>query len=212
MQYRCPHCGAPPPNPVPQFGQFAYTCPYCKAQSMLGTPAPQPYAPPPPPQPSVTPFHAPPPQIHVHPPVGGAARNMGWIIWVVVVVFMTSGAGVFRMLTRSSSVLSALVWSGDEPLQCGGNDEITVSGVEASFAAGSAIVAGGNCHVKCTDCNLGAPTAINASGNAQVTIVNGTVRGGTYWGVASGNARIMALGNVTVTGRTQQSGSASVTK
>ena len=177
---------------------------------MLGTPAPHPQSIAPLPLP-VTPFRAP-PQMHVHPPIRGAARNMGWIIWVVVVVLMTSGAGIFRVLTRSSSVLSALVWSGDEPLQCGGVDDITVSGVEASFSAGAAIVATGNCHVKCTDCNIGAPTAIDARDNAQVTIVNGTVRGGSYWGVATGNARIMAIGNVTTTGRTQQSINGSVTK
>ncbi len=180
---------------------------------MLGTPAPQPFAPPPPSLPPipVTPF-ATAPQIHVHAPVRGAARNLGWIIWVVVIVMVTSGAGIFRFLTGSSSVFSALVWSGSEPLQCGGVDDITVSGVEASFSAGSAIVATGNCHVKCTDCNIGAPTAIEASGNAQVTIVNGSVRGGNYWGVATGTARIMALGNTTTTGKTQQSGNSAVTR
>lgn len=204
MQYRCPQCGAPPAQPLPQVGQFSYTCPYCRAHSVLGTPAP-----PPPPmyQPSVTPFQQP-PVIHMPYDHAAVARTYkwSWIIWLVVVLGVTGGGGAIRCATRNSSILSALVWDGEEPLQCSGVDQITVSNVNATFTAGSAIIATGNCKVRCTDCTISAPTAIEVSGNAEVTMVNGSVRGTNLLGSASGNGRIMVIGNAQASGRLQESG------
>lgn len=214
MQLKCPHCGAPPPHPV-SLAAGPYTCPYCGTQSFLGQnpPPPPPVAPfggsvAPAPRPIVV-VHAP----HFdHDPAPARAARASWIIWVVVVVFVSGGAGAFRLLTKSSSFFSALVWSGDEPLECSGVEEISVSGVEASFPAGPAIIANGNCRVKCTDCTISAPTAIEAGGNAQVTIVNGTVRGGNLLANASGNAHVSFIGHVTTSGRIQQSANAVVSK
>ena len=95
-------------------------------------------------------------------------------------------------------------------LVCGGNDNISVSGVTANFNAGSAIHAGANCHVRCTDCTLSAPVAIEAGGNAEVVIINGSVKGTTLLADASGNAHVTVTGNVTVAGASKQSGNAAV--
>lgn len=141
-----------------------------------------------------------------------AANRMSWVIWLIVVVVVSlggSGAAFMRCAGRSS-MASSLVWNGSEPLVCGGNDNISVSGVTANFNAGSAIHAGANCHVRCTDCTLSAPVAIEAGGNAEVVIINGSVKGTTLLADASGNAHVTVTGNVTVAGASKQSGNAKV--
>jgi hypothetical protein len=51
---------------------------------------------------------------------------------------------------------------------------------------------------------------VEASGNAQVTIVGGTIRGTTTLADATGNARIDITGNVTASGRVREKGNAKV--
>lgn len=216
----CPHCGAPPPPGfVVPIGQFSYRCPFCTQSAVLGAPV-----------------AAPPPMVtgptfivlhhhgddddddhHPHPGQhagmsGAAARNMSWIVWLVIVlVFSLGGSGAaFMRCSKHSKLISSLVWDGSEPLQCSGIDDLRVTGVTATFTGGSAIIATGNCKVTCTDCNITAPTAIEASGNAQVTIINGSVRGTNLLADASGNARITVSGNVTSSGRTQEKGNGKV--
>lgn len=212
----CPHCGAPPPTPInPTAGQFSYMCPYCKRESLQGQ-AP----PPPPPQqhvPAIIVVRG--PSHHDEDSVSqqvayhhNAAYKMSWIVWLVVVLTASLGGGgvAFSKCSKHSSLMSSLVWDGSEPFTCSGNDEIAVQGVEANFAAGTAISAAGNCHFRCTDCTISAPTGIEATGNAQVTIINGSVKATKLLADASGNARVNIGGNVTVTGRTTRSGNAQV--
>ncbi len=216
---KCPHCGAPPPAPIEAVGQFTYHCAYCKQQSILGAPA----APPVQQGPTFVVIQAPSdhdddddddhhPQEHRTALRVAAAHNFSWLIWMGVVLVLSLGGGAagFSRCTKRNALLSSLVWDGSEPLHCSGNENIAVSGVEATFTSGAAIVAGGNCHVRCTDCKLSAPTAIEATGNAQVAIVNGTVKGTTTLAEASANARIDISGNVVASGKVTQTGNGRV--
>lgn len=215
--FKCPHCGAPPPpGYVPPSGQFGYFCTYCRQQSVHGAPAPPPQAQ----LPAIIVIQGPGHEhdhhydhhhqaaiAHAH-----VARSASWIVWVVIVLVVSLGGSgaAFMNCTKHSAILSGLVWDGSEPLHCSGNDRVEVSGVEATFNAGAAIIADGNCHVRCTDCNLTAPTAIESSGNAQVTIVNGSVKGTILLADASGNSRVTISGNVTVSGQVRERANAKV--
>jgi hypothetical protein len=221
----CPHCGAPPPAGfiIPQ-GQFSYRCIYCNQSSVQGqaqaSVAPQ--------APSTGPIYivhhygnddddddddepyhyVPPVVVHAHRP---------WLIWMIVVILVSVGGGGagfarWRRGSVGAQILNGMSagWNGSEPLVCGGNDDIQVSGITATFNAGFAIQANGNCHVRCTDCTLGAPTAIDAGGNAEVIIMNGTISGTPTLATASGNAHVTIAGNVNASGSTKQSGNASI--
>lgn len=211
----CPSCGAPPaPGFVIPAGRFNYSCPYCRQQSVHGEdPQPQPQAQ----VPAIIIVQGPGSDFESDYNQAAVANavvrsSISWIVWVIIVVVVSvggAGAAFWRTLGKST-MLSSLVWNGTEPLQCGGNDDISVSGVTATFNAGTAIIAGGNCHVKCTDCKITAPTAIEASGNAQVTCINGFVHGTDMLADASGNARVTISGNVDVTGRVHERANAKV--
>ena len=213
----CPHCGAPPPPGYvpPAQGQFSYLCTYCRQSSLQGTPVA-----PPPQAPQTGPIlivhhhggydddhHYHQAAAHVH-----TANRISWLVWVIVVVVISLGGSgaAFARCAHGSSMVSSLVWDGKDPLVCGGNDNITVTGVTAKFNAGSAIVASANCHVKCTNCNLEGTTAIEASGNADVTIINGSVKGTVLMADASNNAHVTVMGNVVVAGETKKSGNAKI--
>ncbi len=212
QSFKCPHCGAPPPpGYVPPSGQFGYLCTYCRQQSVHGTPEPQPQ----PQMPAIIVIQGPGhDHDHHHEAFAhvNAARSASWIIWIVVVLVVSLGGSgaAFMRCTKHSSILSGLVWDGSEPLHCSGNDRIEVNGVEATFNAGSAIYADANCHVRCTDCKLSAPTAIETSGNAEVTIVNGSVKGTNLLVDASGNSHVTISGNVTVAGQVRERSNAKV--
>jgi len=190
---------------------------YCRQTSIQGTPEP-----PPPPvtgqSPAIIVVQAPSHDYDHHHHFQAAvahantARNISWIVWVVVVLVVSLGGSgaAFMRCTKSSKLVSSLVWDGSEPLHCGGNENISVTGVEAHFTAGQAIIAGGNCQVRCTDCKISAPIASGASGNAQVTIINGSVQGTETLADASGNARVTISGNATASGEIRKSANAKV--
>lgn len=210
MVIQCPHCGAPPPTPIQAVGQFTYTCVYCQRQSLLGTPAPAAATPR-----AVLVVREPYPAEDEHRRARAdarAAHRASWLVWVVVALAISLGGGAAGLsrCSRHSAILSGLVWDGSEPLHCGGNDEIAVSGVSASFTDGAAIVATGNCHVRCDECTLSAATIVEASGNAQVTLVGGSAKGTSVLADASGNARVTISGTRAVTGRVKESANAKV--
>ena len=222
----CSHCGAPPAGAVTADAKGMYTCSFCGKPSYIGpTASTAPNAP------NIAhnwadqvggpddddddddeyedeedeedepPQRPPPAQV-----AAATARGISWIVWLVVVVAVTGGAGFgVSRCTKGSTLLSSLVWDGKEPLECSGNDKIAVTGVTASFNAGPAILAGGNCQVRCEGCTITAPTAVDASGNAQVSIVNGSATGTTYLTQASGNARVTFSGDVKVSGKVKES-------
>jgi len=210
----CPQCGAPA-NVQP--GQALYECPYCKrtfqTAQMFGAPAPMANPMPPPPQVQqiviIAPgAHYPDDSAPFAPaPRGGSA--FGWGLGFGLMVFIVGIVVAARFLTTGSglALLSGFAWDGKETLVCGGNDQITVTGINANLT-GTAIEAGGNCHVKVIDSTLKAGTVVEAAGNADVTFQGGSIEGTTAVD-ASGNAHVRFNGTK-VTGPKKKSGNAKV--
>lgn len=84
---------------------------------------------------------------------------------------------------------------------------VTVTGVQATLT-GTAIEAGGNCHVTIVDSTIKAGTVVAAAGNADVTFQGGSIEGTTAVD-ASGNAHVRFDGTK-VTGPKRKSGNARV--
>jgi len=136
---------------------------------------------------------------------------MYWVLRLgIAVVFLVMGSGGWAWHRLRGDVDDDDFWNGSEPLACDGNDEIDVRGVKATFTAGAALIASGNCHVTCKDCALKAPIAVQASGNAQVVLVNGSAEGTEASISASDNARVEVRGNATIVGSTKQVANARV--
>ncbi|CAN5422125.1 hypothetical protein BH09MYX1_BH09MYX1_18600 [soil metagenome] len=210
----CPQCGAPA-NITP--GVSTYECPFCKRSfnTLPQQAAPPPSALPPgypPPQPPHIVVIAPPsgygptpPALRVRPSGGG----FGWVVPFLVIGVIAAVVGGMKFWWIGSGDLfgGGWSWDGKEPLECGGNDQLTVKGVNANLP-GTAIIAGGNCHVKIVDSTIKADTVVEATGNAEVTFQNGTVDGKVA-ADASGNARVRFNGTK-VTGEKKRSGNAKV--
>ncbi len=220
-QFKCDHCGAGFSGGVEPDAQGMFTCSYCGKISSAELVSLRPQMPG---WHTIVHRHdddddddgddeddddddAPPPRRETSGAATAAAvSRLSWVVWLVVLLGVTGGAGVgYSRCTKGSSVLSSLVWDGKEPLNCSGNEQIAVTGVTANFNAGAAIVATGNCTVRCEGCTLTAPTAVEASGNAQVTIANGSATGATYLANASGGARVTFMGQVTTSGKIKES-------
>lgn len=221
----CSHCGAPPKGPITPDAQGMYVCAFCGKPSYVGSTASSPSR-----APAVNHNWAdhiashdhdddddddhyddddddddePPPRANTAEVVAKTAHRLSWVVWMVV-VFAIAGGGVgIARCTKGSTLLSSLVWDGKEPLLCSGNDKIAVTGVTATFNAGAAIVATGNCEVRCEGCNVTAPTVVEASGNAAVFFINGTATGSKLLADASGGARVTFTGNVTTSGKIKE--------
>jgi hypothetical protein len=209
----CPQCGAAI-KAEPSATQ--YTCPYCQHSIQLQ--APPPAAP-------AAATGGPPHVIVVHhndsSPViytGGSAWGTYWTIrlavFVVVMILSAGGYGFRRWRGRglvTGPTSGDAFWDGTSPLTCGGNDSYDISGVNASFTAGSTIIASGNCNVTCRNCTLKAPVAVEADGNGDVKLIGGSVTGTQMALNATGNGTIEVLGNATITGTTHQSANGKVT-
>jgi hypothetical protein len=145
---------------------------------------------------------------------------VGCIGWTVVLVLLVGGAAVggyylLRGAHQEGGYLAvAGPWGGsmtpNQTFSCGGNDERTLEDVTVTLSAAPGISAGGNCHLTLVNCNVTAPSVIDASGNAQVTIRGGSIHGTTAAITASGNAHV-AVEGATVDGPVSKSGSAQVT-
>lgn len=101
-------------------------------------------------------------------------------------------------------------WNGKTPILCGGNDEMTMTGVRAVFGSGTAVTVGGNCHFTCKSCDLEAPQVISAGGNAQVDLIDCVVKG-TQAVVAGGNSEVRIVGASHVFGTVTSDANAEVT-
>jgi hypothetical protein len=212
---RCPHCGAPSSGSQVAPGA-AFTCAFCKQTAILpGGPALSPGAQPEPQTAHILVVHSGHHEPHHEDVFYGAVRsanNMGFFIRIgVLLLFGLSSAGVGVSRCKGGSVLSSLSWNGSESLVCAGNQEISVSNVKGSFASGSAISASGNCHVTCTHCELSAPTIVDATGNARVTLTSGSALGSTLLVTATGNAVVNVAEGTQVSGEVKQFGNAKVT-
>jgi hypothetical protein len=210
---QCPHCGAP--AQIPPATQL-YTCGYCKQQFDTGYRQPQAF-PQKPVQQQIIIVRGPDDgDEHPHSSAvasSAIARGISWLVWtivMVVIVLVVGGGALFAFVSKQSSFASSLVWDGKTPFTCGGNDDVSVKGVHAELASGTAITVNNNCSFTCTDCTIKAPTAIEVGGNGSVTIVNGSITGTELLVDASANAHVNISGNVTASGLVKQAGNARI--
>ncbi|MBW2254173.1 MAG: hypothetical protein JRI25_06185 [Deltaproteobacteria bacterium] len=85
-------------------------------------------------------------------------------------------------------------WDGEAPFVCKGNDVVTLDHPDAHFEDGVAVTAEGNCALTLIEPNLSAPTALLARGNAEVSVLGGTLRGTDAAIRAEGLAKITGSG------------------
>jgi hypothetical protein len=189
----CPHCGMQAQIPD---GISPYLCGFCRRSFDVGAG----------------------PAVVFRPVVYGGGWSTYWTIrlaiFAVLALVSTGGWIYHRMTGKQIAGVTDMddddSWTGASPLVCGGNDQLTLSGVTATFAAGPALTAGGNCKVTCTGCTLRAPFAVQANGNAQVVIVGGVLEGEVAI-AATANATVDVRGDAKVSGALSRSGSATIT-
>jgi hypothetical protein len=115
-----------------------------------------------------------------------------------------------RMALRQSPLGSVVSpWDGKTTLECGGNDEMTFEDRKATLG-GTAVIASGNCHLRLKRCTIVADVAIEAGGNARVTVEEGSIEGKRLAVEAGGNAVVEVRGGMT--GKVKRSGNARVNK
>jgi hypothetical protein len=141
----------------------------------------------------------------------------GWIIGAIIIVTMLLvglGFGVYVWMQAKDSgssatnaaAAAAASWDGKSEFNCGGNDNVTLSGVKAT----AGVNAGGNCQLKLTGVTIAAPVPIQAGANAKITMTGGSINGSTNSVVALGNSKVDLVG-VAVTGKVKSLGGAKVT-
>ena len=124
----------------------------------------------------------------------------GWIVTGIVVAVVAIGGIVFFFYVRSQVQAQgggqatpaggpkAMSWDGRSPFTCSGNDVVVLQNVNANIGAGTAVNATGNCQLELDNVNIAAPECLDSSANARVTLKGGSLTART------GNA-IYALGN-----------------
>ena len=93
----------------------------------------------------------------------------------------------------SSGIVTGVIWDRQSPLVCGGNDVISLVGVDARVPGGTAITATGHCQVSVVGGSIDAPVAIDARDEARVSLTGGTISAATPI-VKSGSARVDVTG------------------
>lgn len=210
----CPHCGAPA-QAHPQ--QPTVECRYCRKQfanpMMAQQQQHQPqqihhhhYGPPaghyqPPPQGPVVYVH-PPGDMHIPLVVATGGGGMAGLAIGGVVLVAGIGAAIFFTTNRFGRGSSS--WDGKSPYSCSVNEDVKFENVKATFTQGTAISAGGNCHVECVNCTIKAPVAAHADGNGRIKFVGGTIEGTTTSFDADHNGQIEATGNAKVIGQAKR--------
>ncbi len=197
----CPHCGMQAQIPP---GVSPFLCGFCKRSFDVGSGAS-----------SGGGGH-----VVVYHSGYSSGYSMYWTIRlaaIAIVALLSAGGWLYhRMTGKQIAGLTDVdddgddAWSGAKPFVCDANDQVTLSGVTATFTAGPAINASGNCQVTCTGCTLRAPIGVQASGNAHVTITGGSLAGETAI-VASVNATVDVRGDAKVSGTVSKTGNATVT-
>lgn len=139
-----------------------------------------------------------------------ASSGLAWVIpfFVIGGIIAVLGVGIRYWISTGGWTAYDASWSGKEPFECGGNDQVELHGVNADLPGMTAIIADGNCHLKLVDSNIKADTVVEAGGNAEVTFQGGSVNGKTA-ADASGNARVRFNGTK-VTGEKKKSANGKV--
>ena len=133
--------------------------------------------------------------------VGLGVLGLGFYIWRNVKAGMESATS-----STSSRAAAAAKWDGKSTFTCTGNDALTLTGVKAS----AGITADANCALTLVDCDITAPTGIDASGNAKITVTGGSINGSSFAVKATGLAKVTLTGTK-VTGKTQATSAAKIT-
>lgn len=163
-------------------------------------------------------YQPPPQQIYVQPPVhfdhvpimvatgggGIAALAIGGVV-------LAAGIGAAVFFARGNfGGRGSSSWDGKSPYSCSVNEDVKFENVKATFTQGTAISAGGNCHVECVNCTIKAPTAARADGNGRIKFTGGTIEGTTTSFDATSNGQIEATGNAKVIGQAKRSSNGKV--
>lgn len=141
----------------------------------------------------------------------------GWIIGLIILAIIVLGGiglGIYIYFQAKDGGSAAAPktaqvtqWDGKSTLTCGGNDAISVTGVNAT----AGIKAGANCQVTLVNVNITAPVAIDASGNAKVTMTGGSINASTSSVVAGGLAKVDLIGTKVTGGKSKANGGAKIT-
>ncbi len=131
--------------------------------------------------------------------VGLGLAGLGFYIWHAATTDTVGSA-------RSAA---AAKWDGKSPFTCGGSDNVKIEGVTAKLSD-TAVTALGSCQLTLVNVNLDAPNAIEAGGNAVVTVQGGTINGTTLAIHAAANAQVHITG-AKVTGKTQAQANGKIT-
>ncbi len=134
--------------------------------------------------------------------VGLGVVGLGLYIWHSVATD-TSGASAARSAAASK-------WDGKSPFTCGGSEVVSISGVTAKLPGATAITVQGSCKLTLVNVDITGDTAIDAGGNAVVTITGGSINGSTFAIDAGGLAKVNLTGTK-VTGKTKANGAAKIT-
>jgi hypothetical protein len=135
----------------------------------------------------------------------------GWIIGAAIIGLLVIGGAIFGIYVyfqaRDGASASgapagkpvSVTWDGKAPFTCGGNEVVTLTGVNAT----AGVVADMNCVVNLVNVNINAPVAITANMNSKVNVTGGSVTGTTHAAVANMNG-IITFSGTKVTGKTQK--------
>lgn len=149
--------------------------------------------------------------------VAKAKSAVMWYALTGILVLAIVGGVVFylkRTVAKAvnepgAAAKAALTWDGKTPLKCAGSDEIRIEGVAAKLDD-TAVSASGACKITLVNVDLTAPTGIEATGSAVVTMQGGSITSSTLAVKALGGAAVH-LTKTKVTGKTQKLGAAVIT-
>jgi hypothetical protein len=149
------------------------------------------------------------------------AKAKSAIIWYVATAVLVAVIGavawwyikhtIHKAIDQSIAVSKGtdVKWDGTTPLMCGGSQEMTFEGVTAKLP-GTAVTAGGSCHLTLKNCDITGATAIDAMGSAIVTIEGGSITGSTAALHALGSPEVHMTGTK-VNGKIDKLGSPKIT-
>jgi hypothetical protein len=132
--------------------------------------------------------------------------GLGVYIYLQYVKASAAGAGA-----APSGAAKTAVWDGKSTYTCSGSDNVTITGTKANLSSGTAVTASGNCRLQLVNVDITAPTGIEALATAVVTVQGGSVTSSTLAAKAMGSGQVIFQGTK-VSGKTQAlGGSAKIT-
>jgi hypothetical protein len=119
------------------------------------------------------------------------------ILFLVVVGIGGMGLYIWHGVSTSGGLSGTAAapakWNGSSTFTCSGNDNVRIEGTSAKLAT-TAISATGNCKLTLVNVDITAPTGIEAGLNAVVTVQGGSITATTFAVHATGNAQVHVTG------------------